>query len=227
MTAPRDPFHVVITAGPTFEPLDQVRRLTNFSTGSLGAQLAGYLMSRGIRVTLLTGYYVTYGGGFLADRRQIFTTTADLSAQLEELAREKVDAIFHAAAVSDFAVGGLYRQTSSGELESLKSGKVSTREGDVLAKLIPTPKIIKQLRGWFPETWIAGWKYEVEGSYPDLCQKVIHQLATCQTDACILNGPALGDGFELFLKNGAKPESAADRSCLFDLLLKHALKCKG
>lgn len=223
MTDPPSPIHAVITAGPTYEPLDQVRRLTNFSTGSLGVQLAAFLMSKGVRVTLLTGYYVTYDGPFQADVRHTFTTTSDLSAKLEALGNERVDAVFHAAAVSDFTVGGIYRQTPSGELEALSSGKVSTRNGSLMAKLVPTPKLIEHLRGWFPDAWIAGWKYEVEGSYPDLCQKAKHQLTTCQTDASVLNGPALGLGFELFFKKGAKSEVASDRSHLFDLLLKHAL----
>jgi len=223
MTNIQASLHAVITAGPTYEPLDQVRRLTNFSTGSLGAQLASFLKARGIKVTLLTGHYSTYDGPYQADVRQSFTTTEDLATKLEALKESKVDAVFHAAAVSDFSVEGLYRQTNSGELESLKSGKVSTRDGAVMAKLVPTPKLIEQLRQWFPDAWITGWKYEVEGSYPELCEKVTHQLATCQTDACVLNGPALGDGFELFLKDSVKPVVAADRSGLFDLLLKHGL----
>ena len=223
MTNIKASLHAVIAAGPTYEPMDQVRRLTNFSTGSLGAQLAGFLMTRGIKVTLLTGYYATYNGPYQADVRQSFTTTEDLATKMEALKETKVDAVFHAAAVSDFRVEGLYRQTSSGELESLKSGKVSTRDGAVMAKLVPTPKLLEQLRQWFPNAWITGWKYEVEGSYSELCQKVTQQLANCQTDACVLNGPALGDGFELFLRETVKPEVAADRSSLFDLLLKHGL----
>ena len=37
----------IVTAGPTYESLDEVRRLTNFSTGRLGAQLARFLGERG------------------------------------------------------------------------------------------------------------------------------------------------------------------------------------
>ena len=33
----------IVTAGPTYEPLDEVRRLTNFSTGRLGIELANFL----------------------------------------------------------------------------------------------------------------------------------------------------------------------------------------
>src|SRR5947209_3565355 len=44
--------HCVVTAGPTYESLDEVRRLTNFSTGKLGSELANFLAARGHTVTL-------------------------------------------------------------------------------------------------------------------------------------------------------------------------------
>jgi phosphopantothenoylcysteine synthetase/decarboxylase len=45
----------IVTAGPTYEPLDDVRRLTNFSTGRLGTELANFLAARGHKVILLIG----------------------------------------------------------------------------------------------------------------------------------------------------------------------------
>ena len=44
---------VIITAGPTSEPIDQVRRLTNHSTGSLGSQLAERCREEGYEVVML------------------------------------------------------------------------------------------------------------------------------------------------------------------------------
>jgi phosphopantothenoylcysteine decarboxylase/phosphopantothenate--cysteine ligase len=56
MTAPRSRRpHVVITAGPTREYLDDVRFLTNASTGRLGIALAREALRRGARVTLILG----------------------------------------------------------------------------------------------------------------------------------------------------------------------------
>jgi phosphopantothenoylcysteine decarboxylase/phosphopantothenate--cysteine ligase len=49
----------IVTAGPTFEELDEVRRLTNFSTGTLGTELADFLMERGHEVELLRGQGAT------------------------------------------------------------------------------------------------------------------------------------------------------------------------
>ena len=45
--------HCIVTAGPTYEPLDKVRRLTNFSTGRLGSELVTFLTARGHDTTLL------------------------------------------------------------------------------------------------------------------------------------------------------------------------------
>ena len=50
----------IVTAGPTFEPLDEVRRLTNFSTGRLGMELANFLAARGHKVVLLIGETATH-----------------------------------------------------------------------------------------------------------------------------------------------------------------------
>ena len=47
----------IVTAGPTYEELDDVRRLTNFSTGTLGTELANYLVDHGHEVELLRGHY--------------------------------------------------------------------------------------------------------------------------------------------------------------------------
>jgi phosphopantothenoylcysteine decarboxylase/phosphopantothenate--cysteine ligase len=47
--------HVIVTAGPTIEPLDPVRFLSNRSSGKQGFAIAGALSERGARVTLVSG----------------------------------------------------------------------------------------------------------------------------------------------------------------------------
>ena len=188
----------IITAGPTFEPLDDVRRLTNFSTGRLGCELAAYLTKRGHNVTLLIGEQATYAGERTARPVRSFSTTADLQNQLKHLADKKVDAIFHAAAVSDFTFGKLFTRDGSGKLSPLKrSKKISTRSGSLFAELIPTPKIIAALRAWYPDTIIVGWKFEANGKRTNALAAAQRQLAECRTDACVANGPAYGKGFAL------------------------------
>jgi len=186
----------IVTAGPTYEPLDDVRRLTNFSTGRLGAELANYLTARGHQVTLLIGESATWPGERRATIVKSFSSTRDLRAKLKSFSGKKVDAIFHAAAVSDFSFGQIFAETKAGEFSALKaSKKISTRQGSLLVELVPTPKIIAELRGWFPKTKIVGWKFEANGRRPDALRAAKKQMADCATDACVANGPAYGIGF--------------------------------
>ncbi|HEY4417301.1 MAG TPA: phosphopantothenoylcysteine decarboxylase [Verrucomicrobiae bacterium] len=188
----------LVTAGPTFEPLDDVRRLTNFSTGRLGTELANFLTARGHQVTLLRGEAATYPGKCQASAVTPFSSTTDLRAKLKAFSGKKVDAIFHAAAVSDFTFGKIFAEKKAGEFVALKiSKKISTRQGALLAELLPTPKIIAELRGWFPKTKIFGWKYEANGKRPEALRAAKKQTADCATDFCVANGPAYGSGFGL------------------------------
>jgi phosphopantothenoylcysteine decarboxylase/phosphopantothenate--cysteine ligase len=207
----------IVTAGPTYEPLDQVRRLTNFSTGRLGMELASFLSARGHETTLLIGQHATYRGERHARQVETFTTTANLRDRLQALASPAVAAVFHAAAVSDFGFGKIWRRSPQGELTELKGGKISTRQGTLLAELAPTPKIIAKLRDWFPTARLVGWKYVVEGGRAGVIRLAEQQVAECRTDACVANGPAYGVGFGL-VRGGGEATHLPDRAALFALL---------
>ena len=212
----------IVTAGPTYELLDDVRRLTNFSTGRLGATLANYLAARGHNVLLLLGEQATYVGERRAQRVESFSTTADLRAKLKTLASKKVDAIFHAAAAGDFAFGRIFAPDAANKLVEIKSAKkISTRQGKLLVELIPAPKIIAELRGWFPRTKIVGWKYEADGKRAQAVEAARQQIAECSTDLCVVHGPAYGEGFGLVGKKG-EPAHLGNPPVLFDALEKFA-----
>ncbi|PYK59280.1 MAG: DNA/pantothenate metabolism flavoprotein domain protein [Verrucomicrobia bacterium] len=207
----------VVTAGPTYEPLDEVRRLTNFSTGKLGTELANFLTGQGHEVVLLLGYYANYRGEHRARRVETFTTTADLHTRLQALSKEGAGAVFHAAAVSDFSFGGVWEQEESGNLVQCVERKISTKKGQVLVELKPTPKIIGELRGWFPQSRLVGWKYELDGDRARAVQAAERQIALNRTNACVVNGAAYGDGFGLVTGAG-KCEHVPDTRSLYRAL---------
>ncbi len=210
----------IVTAGPTYEPLDEVRRLTNFSTGRLGTELANFLAARGHKVILLIGETAVYTGERKAQRVETFTTTTDLRDKLKALSAKKVDGIFHAAAVSDFTFGRMFEPDEAGKLAEIKGAKkLSTRRGKLLVELLPTPKIIAELRGWFPRAKIAGWKFEAEGRREEALAAAQKQIAECKTDLCVVNGPAYGEGFGIIGGKGA-PGHLANPPVLFDVLEK-------
>jgi phosphopantothenoylcysteine decarboxylase/phosphopantothenate--cysteine ligase len=195
----------LVTAGPTYEPLDKVRRLTNFSSGRLGTELARFLTEHGHETTLLLGEQATHWSKPDKTKVERFGTTTDLLKRLERHGSSPTapQAIFHAAAVSDFAFGKIFSQSGSGALTEVYGGKITTRDGRLLAELVPTPKILRQLRRLFSQAVIVGWKYEVDGNRAGAVGLGETQIRECHTNACVVNGPAYGLGFGLLLNTGA------------------------
>lgn len=183
---------VAVTAGPSYEPIDEVRRLTNFSTGELGTLLADRLADAGFEVICLRGTGATYQAGLDKCRHEPFTTNADLLARLAKLSRaQEIAAVFHAAALCDFMVTRVGDVTGN----AVEAPKIESRSGRLVLHLEPAKKIIRELRGLFPHAVIVGWKYELNGTRPDALGKAWCQIQENHTDACVLNGRAWGHGF--------------------------------
>jgi phosphopantothenoylcysteine decarboxylase/phosphopantothenate--cysteine ligase len=166
-------------------------------------------------VTFLLGEHATFRGSCRAQRVEEFSTTSDLAQRLK--GSVGAEAIFHAAAVSDFKFGKVWLRSDGDKLTEIKSGKLSTRQGTLLAELVPTAKIINQLRAWFPSARLIGWKFEVEGGQDRVLQLGRDQIAECRTDACVANGPAYGPGFAI-VSSSAKSRHFATRQELFGAL---------
>lgn len=189
----------IVTAGPTWEPLDRVRRLTNASTGSLGGRLANHLAQAGHHVTLLLGETSVWRSPIAAVDVRPFSSTVSLAEALRAMADLAPVVVFHAAAVSDFSGGDVFQQDGPGGLQPVRAGKLSTRSGTLLVELRPTPKILPQISGWFPRGRIVGWKFEVDGDREAALAAGRNQLREARTHACVVNGPAFGAGYGLLL----------------------------
>jgi phosphopantothenoylcysteine synthetase/decarboxylase len=172
---------------------------------------------------LLIGEQATYRGERRVRSVECFSTTVDLRERLKSHSRESIHAVFHAAAVSDFTFGKVWCRSAAGEMTEIKSGKISTRQGTLLAELLPTPKIIAELRNWYPEAQLVGWKYEVEGNREQVIQLGERQLRDCRTDGCVVNGKAYGAGFGLVTGAG-KSRHLEDNAALFAALEELASK---
>jgi phosphopantothenoylcysteine synthetase/decarboxylase len=183
--------NIIVTCGPSYEPIDRVRRLTNFSTGRLGVTLANNFTDAGHRVFCLKGEQATDPTPLRAHKTIPFSTNDDLAQKLQSLIPEKIDAIFHAAALCDFKVEAV--ENAAGE--KIQSAKFPTRGDELTLKLIPTTKVLPQLRAWFPHSKIVGWKYELAGTRDEAIQKSLQQIQQSKTDACVLNGATYGTGF--------------------------------
>ena len=122
---------LLITAGPTYEPIDAVRFIGNRSSGRVGCLLADEAASQGWRVTLLLGPNTVRPSH--PDVRVIgFQSTADLQTLLQTH-MDQTDALIMAAAVADFrpAVGTV-------DLDS----KTNRSTAGLTIELEPTPDLL-------------------------------------------------------------------------------------
>jgi phosphopantothenoylcysteine decarboxylase/phosphopantothenate--cysteine ligase len=94
--------HVVVTAGPTREPLDPVRYLSNYSSGKQGFALAQAALDRGASVTLIAGP-VALPTPVGAERVDVESADQMCDATLAHACADPpADALLMAAAVADF-----------------------------------------------------------------------------------------------------------------------------
>jgi phosphopantothenoylcysteine synthetase/decarboxylase len=185
---------IVITGGPASEPIDQVRFITNQSTGELAVKLAQRFSAAGHNVELFLGR----GASWDLETATYFQTNEDLDRLLSEAAlRAPVDAVLHAAALSDF---GVAKAIVSGRASD--AAKISSSAELVELHLVPKPKLIRRLRGLFAGAFIVGWKFELEGTPMDVVREGIQQIESNGTNACIVNGGAFGSGFGFCTRRG-------------------------
>ena len=198
----------VVTCGPASAPIDSVRRITNFATGEIGAFLSQALQEAGWEVVCLRGEGSTFPVPAGVDVRR-FSTNDSLAALFQSLP-DAPKAIFHAAALCDFQVASI--EGAAG------MKKIPTRDGALTLHLEPAPKILPRLREWFPQAFIVGWKYELDGDRSAALAKGAAQIRECGTDACVVNGAAYGEGFGILLPDGSLTE-VADKRKLAALLV--------
>jgi phosphopantothenoylcysteine synthetase/decarboxylase len=198
---------VVITGGPSSEPIDDVRLITNRSTGELGVILAQAFQQSGHEVSLFLGRL----SQFRPPQAASFDRNEDLQRMLREMNECKsVNVVLHAAALADFQVVAV----RAGNIDvGLK--KIGSEHQTLSVELAPKPKVIAGLRDLFPNALIVGWKLELEGSRDDLISEAARQVKKNRTDACVINGRAFGEGFGFCTPEGlqgvfsSKPELAS------------------
>lgn len=184
----------IVTAGPASEPIDDVRRITNSATGEIGAMLAAELVARGFEVVLLRGRGATCTDAPPQAAVHEFTGNHDLARLLEELSAARADdtrAVFHAAALSDYAVTAVRGPSGAPAHENKIPGDLARVE----IVLEPAAKVLPHLRSWFPRARITAWKYELDGSRDDAARAAHAQIAQGRSHASVVNGAAYGPGF--------------------------------
>lgn len=155
---------IIITAGGTSERIDDVRSITNTSTGRLGLVIGNHFLNEhGDEIEQI--YYVH---GLRAQAPEGDKVTAipvagarDLERELQRLlTTEKIDAVIHAMAVSDYMVKEVTTldRIKSGDTTKLEGNKISSTIDDLTIILEKSPKVIGGIKKWNPDVTLVGFK---------------------------------------------------------------------
>lgn len=192
---------IIVTSGPSYEPIDRVRRLTNMSTGELGTLLAESFAAAGHQVLCFRGETSTFSAPLRPVEVVPFRTNEDLESALRRLAfKDEIGIVFHAAALCDYRV----KSVADDEGKPVEAGKIPSRGGELHLTLEPMPKLIASLRKMFPASLLVGWKYEMDGTTDDVIAKGRRQMDDYLTDVSVLNGAAYGSGFGVITRSGER-----------------------
>ena len=157
LLGPRDMqgMRVLVTAGPTIEPIDPIKLITNRSSGKMGIAVARAAASRGAEVTLI------YGPGSETPPANVKLVEVQTTAEMRDAFRRELgsqhDVIISAAAAQDFAV----ERPAENKLRHSKP---------VTLKLVPAPRVLDGVRNLAPDAFVVGFKAEYDVSDEELLE---------------------------------------------------------
>ena len=207
---------VLVTAGPTQEPLDPVRFISNRSSGKMGYALAEAAAARGARVILISGpVRLAEPPGVTLVR--VRTASQMRAAVMEHF--EQASIIVKAAAVADY------------HLASVPLGKVKKTAARISLELDPTPDILAEVGRKKGGRLLIGFAAETENLVEEARRKL--ESKNCDMVVANLVGPE-GTGFGsdrnevvLVLKTGETvPLPAASKREIAGRIFDHALRLR-
>ncbi len=166
---------VLVTAGPTYEPIDPVRFISNYSSGKMGFAIAKVARRRGAKVILVTGpTYLEDPYGVECIR--INTAKEMAKTVLDRLS--EVTIVIKAAAVSDFRP------------KELCISKIKKRK-KLSLELSENPDILKEISKRKGKRIVVGFALETE----NLIQNAISKLKEKNLDLIVANAVGEFSGF--------------------------------
>ncbi len=164
---------MLVTAGGTVEYIDPIRVMTNLSSGKMGIAIAEEAMRKGAAVTLVYGHgSMNPSGGKIV---RVNTGEEMYNAVLSELSMNRYDIAIMAAAVADYAP------------LSKSDKKIDTQLGKVELSLVPTNKIINEVKNKSKDTFLVGFKADYGVSDSDLIEKAYRKLKESDADIVVAN----------------------------------------
>lgn len=204
---------ILITSGGTKEYIDEVRVLTNISTGKLGALIADTIIKQTedmveIHFVYVKGSELPKSDGFIRMRKTKdtfpynynclkFHEVTDVKSVydiMEKLVPE-MDVVIHPMAVSDFGFRPIDKKLKSNDPEAFIE---SMRE-----RIYQTPKILSKIKEWNPNCFLISFKFENNISNEELMSIATNSLINNKCDLVVANDKAemkrVGDHMSYFI----------------------------
>jgi phosphopantothenoylcysteine decarboxylase / phosphopantothenate---cysteine ligase len=162
---------LLVTAGPTREYLDDVRYLTNASSGRMGYAVAAAAVQADWEVVLVTGPVALDPPGG-CEVISVETTQQMREAAIEAFAR--CDGVIAAAAVCDY------------KPKERVAGKLSKTGGPIFLEMIETDDVLAELGSLKEDRWVVGFALEAQNPRENALQK----LRRKNCDWIVLNAPS-------------------------------------
>jgi phosphopantothenoylcysteine decarboxylase/phosphopantothenate--cysteine ligase len=160
---------VLVVAGATVEAIDDVRVITNRSTGGTGIELAKTAFELGANVELWLGRHEAPVPSWLPYRT--FDSTDELARMAE---KAEADICIVPAAIADFTPA------------KKQGGKIPTRAGALTLDLKPTPKILERFRKGTRKA-LVGFKAEAGVSESELKARALALAKEADLDFVVAN----------------------------------------
>lgn len=166
---------ILITAGPTWVPIDDVRVISNVSSGELGTLLAKSAVASGAKVDFFLG---PVNRPLELDKKIKLVRFTYFHELLRFVTRalksKKYDVIVHCAAVSDYWT-------------KPRKGKISSDSSELILRLKRAPKIVDIMRRLNPEAFLVMFKLEGEVSDAVLLKRALEAMKRAGADLVIAN----------------------------------------
>ena len=185
---------ILVTSGGTSEAIDQVRSITNHSTGRLGKVITETLLKAGHQVCLITTRQALKPELHPNLTMIEIQNTSDLLQEMKRIVPD-YQVLIHSMAVSDYSpvyMAGLDEVQASQDLSEFlhkknMETKISSKDEVQILFLKKNPKIISLVKEWNPSIHLIGFKLLVDVAKEHLIQIARESLEKNQADLIVAN----------------------------------------
>lgn len=197
---------ILVIGGATAEPIDDVRVITNRSSGKTSVAIARAAFEMGASVEFWYGHGTAQAPKFVETKR--FGTVGELAKMAKSC--NGFDAIINCAAISDYTV-----EKSKGKISSEKVPEI---------KLKPAPKILEILRRSCPKAVLVPFKLESDISEKSLVGKAKKRMTESKAEMIVANtSEAIGsdkNSIILILKSGESVRLSGSKDAIASEILR-------